>query len=334
MPSQQGSSTDLFFGAAITWVSCSLWPRVVQRPVGLALSSLLTDGVEMIIDSHCHAGTGDGLTGPWDSAASLQNYMHRAARAGIDRTVLFATFHSDYSRANREVARIVRSRPDRFLGFAFVHPTRDRGRIQTLVTEAINRHGFCGIKVHRHDARITREVCEVARLYGLPVLYDVMGEVSIAEILGIEYPDVPFIIPHLGSFSDDWSSQLALIDHLFRHPNIFTDTAGVRRFDLLQRAVQRAGPNKILFGSDGPWLHPGVELEKIRALHLDTRAEDLILGGNFLRLTSQVRARTARVVVAPAGSIPTVNEYRDPWRPDSNLGELHGTLEHLRPKGP
>ena len=37
-------------------------------------------------------------------------------------------------------------------------------------------YGFVGIKVHRHDARITREVCEVARAFGLPVLYDVMGE--------------------------------------------------------------------------------------------------------------------------------------------------------------
>jgi predicted TIM-barrel fold metal-dependent hydrolase len=37
-------------------------------------------------------------------------------------------------------------------------------------------------------------------------------------------------------FADDWRAQLALIDHLVRHPNIYTDTAGVRRFDLLQQA--------------------------------------------------------------------------------------------------
>ena len=65
-------------------------------------------------------------------------------------------------------------------------------------------------------------------------------------------PTVDFIIPHLGSFADDWRAQLALIDHLVRHPNIYADTAGVRRFDLLEQAVQRAGARKILFGSDGP----------------------------------------------------------------------------------
>ncbi len=137
-----------------------------------------------------------------------------------------------------------------------------------MVREAVVEHGFVGIKVHRYDARITREICEVARAYALPVLYDVMGEVSAVELLATEYPDVPFIIPHLGSFADDWRAQLALIDPLVRHPNIFADTSGVRRFDLLARAVQRAGAGKFLFGSDGPWLHPGVELAKVRALEL------------------------------------------------------------------
>ena len=65
----------------------------------------------MIIDCHCHAGKGDGLTGPWDTAAPLEQYLRRAAKAGINRTVLLAAFHSDYSVANREVAGIVASRP-------------------------------------------------------------------------------------------------------------------------------------------------------------------------------------------------------------------------------
>ena len=98
-----------------------------------------------------------------------------------------------------------------------------------LVREAVEELGFVGVKVHRYDARITREICEVARAFSLPVLYDVMGEVSVVELLATEYPDVPFIIPHLGSFSDDWRAQQALIDPLVRHPNVFTDTSGVRR---------------------------------------------------------------------------------------------------------
>lgn len=275
----------------------------------------------MIIDCHCHAGKGDGLTGPWDTAAPLEKYMRRAAQARINRTVLLAAFHSDYAVANREVARITASRPERFYGFAFVHPVRDRGRVQAMVKVAVKRYGFVGIKVHRYDARITREICEVARAFSLPVLYDVMGEVSVCELLAQEYPEVNFIIPHLSSFADDWQAQLAFIDHLARHPNIYTDTSGVRRFDLLEQAAERAGPHKILFGSDGPWLHPAVELTKIRALGLPPEQERLVLGENFLRLIGQVGIRAAlrpstvarKVRPLPAQASAVESEFRDPW---------------------
>jgi predicted TIM-barrel fold metal-dependent hydrolase len=274
----------------------------------------------MIIDSHCHAGKGDGLTGPWDTAAPLDKYLVRAAQAGISRTVLFAAFHSDYAVANREVARIVASRPDLFFGFAFVNAFHDRGRVQRLVRQAVEEFGFVGIKVHRHDAPISREICEAARAFSLPVLYDVMGGVSVCELLAEEYPDVNFIIPHLGSFADDWRAQVALIDHLVRHPNIYTDTAGVRRFDILAQAVERAGARKILFGSDGPWLHPGTELAKVRELRLTRRDEALVLGGNFLRLTDGAGGPgRARIEQRLAHSIPMrrlatqMMERRDPW---------------------
>ena len=276
----------------------------------------------MIIDCHCHAGKGDGLTGPWDTAAPLSLYLRRAAQANIRKTVLFPAFHSDYSVANREVGRIVAAQPDRFYGFAFIHPVHDRGRVMALVKEAVARFGFVGIKVHRHDARITREICEVAYAFRMPVLYDVTGEVSICEMLAEEYPRVNFIIPHLGSFADDWRAQHAFIDYLVRHPNIYTDTSGVRRFDLLVEAVHRAGANKILFGSDGPWLHPGLELVKVRALMLPHALEQLILGGTFLKLISKVRSTNAYSTSSQHQALNNIfpfqiagleREVSDPW---------------------
>jgi uncharacterized protein len=143
-----------------------------------------------------------------------------------------------------EVARIVAKHPGRFYGFAFVHPDRDRGRVTELVEEAVRCHGFCGIKLHRYDGRISREICEVALTYSVPVLYDVIGEISVVELLAQEYPEVSFIIPHLGSFADDWCAHLALIDQLVRHPYFYTDTADVRRFDMLLQALKRFGLRK------------------------------------------------------------------------------------------
>ncbi|HVM34042.1 MAG TPA: amidohydrolase family protein [Actinomycetota bacterium] len=275
-----------------------------------------------VIDCHCHAGKGDGLTGPWDTSAPLTKYLQRAKRAGIDKVVLFPAFHTDYRLANREVARIVAADRTRFYGFAFVHARLDAGRVLPLVREAVERLGFVGLKVHRHDARITREVCDAARAFSLPILYDVMGEASVVELLATEYPDVSWIIPHLGSFSDDWRAQRTIIDHLERHPNVFTDTSGIRRFDLLEEAVERAGAEKILFGSDGPWLHPGHELNKVRLLRLRKNEEQLVLGGNLLRLLR--RSQVHRRRPSGARSLPSphrrrqsvaleVDDYADPW---------------------
>jgi predicted TIM-barrel fold metal-dependent hydrolase len=238
----------------------------------------------MIIDGHCHAGRGERLTAPWNTAARLDAYLRRARRAGIDRTVVFAPFADDYARANAEVAGIVRRHPERLTGYACVHPRRDTGRVRELVGRAVREWGFRGVKVHRLDAPATREVCEVAESLGVPLLYDVAGRPELLEQVAPEFPALTIVVPHLGSFADDWRAHQRLIDQLRRLPNVLADTSGVRRFDYLVQAVRRAGPSRLVFGSDGPWLHPALELAKIRLLGLPPEQEALVTGGNLGRV--------------------------------------------------
>jgi uncharacterized protein len=264
----------------------------------------------MIIDCHCHVGKGDLMTAPWNTDAPIEPYLRRARAAGIDRTVVFAPFHTDYSEANKQVARIVARYPSRLIGFAFVHAARDAGRIFEMVARAVRRWSFRGIKVHGHDAMPTREVCEVARAFRVPLLADVVGRAEVVDMLAPQYPDVNFIIPHLGSFRDDWQAQQRVIDQLVRYRNVYTDTAGVRRFDYIVQAVKRAGPHKVLFGSDGPWLHPGVEIHKVRLLGLPPEQEKLILGSNVIRLMRQARMGKKRPEMPPKYSQPPAPEPR------------------------
>jgi uncharacterized protein len=264
----------------------------------------------MIVDCHCHAGKGDLMTAPWNSDAPIEPYLRRAQAAGIHKTVVFAPFHTDYARANADVARIVARYPNRLLGFAFVHATRDAGRIFEMVQQAVVKWRFRGIKVHGHDAMPNREVCEAARAFRLPVLADVAGQAHVVDILAQQYPDVNFIIPHLGSFSDDWRAQKRVAEQVGRYPNIYTDTAGVRRFDYIVEALKRGGPRKVLFGSDGPWLHPAVELHKIRVLELSRQDEELVLGGNILRLIRHARVGASGQISARLR--PGLDGYRGP----------------------
>ncbi|WP_198384641.1 amidohydrolase family protein [Roseomonas sp. KE2513] len=255
------------------------------------------------IDAHCHAGTADGLTDPWNTDAPLGNYLRRARAAGIARTVVFPAFDSDYRAANARLAEIVRRHAPRLIGFAFVHCRRDKGRIGSMVAEAVRQHGFRGIKVHGYEALLTREACEAARAFRIPVLFDVVGRAEVMDMIAPQYPDVDFIVPHLGSFVDDWRAQQRVVDQIARHPNVYADTSGVRRFDYVVQAIRRAGPGKVIFGSDGPWLHPGLELHKVKLLGLPPAAEAQVLGGNIRRLLARHTEAAGRQAprVLPSG---------------------------------
>jgi hypothetical protein len=78
----------------------------------------------------------------------------------------------------------------------------------------------------------------------------------------------------------------------------------VRRFDYLVRAVKTAGAGKLIFGSDGPWLHPGLELYKIKLLGLPPAAEARITGLNAARLLRM------RVPGGP-GEMPAIRKRHD-----------------------
>lgn len=238
----------------------------------------------VIIDSHCHGIAGFGLMDPWSGESLFARYLQRAQAAGITHSVVFANFHDDYAKANHAVANRVRRHPRRLMGLCYLHAQRDKGRILPMLKTAVEDYGFVGVKVHRHDARITREICEAARVYRVPILYDVETELTVLDWLARDYPDLNFIVPHLSSFAEKWRSQTEFLKRLEAYPNLYTDTSGVRFFDLLMRVIERCGPQKLLFGTDGPWLHPGVELEKIKVMGLSPADRALVLGGNFLRI--------------------------------------------------
>jgi uncharacterized protein len=248
-----------------------------------------------VVDAHCHTGTAGVLSRPGEPDTSLVRYAVRALEAGISQTVIMAPPVGDYAEANRTVRDVVIANPGRYLPFVFVNPHGDRGRIGEVVAWA-RSWGAGGIKVHWSDGVITKEIAETARVHRIPILYDPKGDVDVVRKATRAFPDVAWIIPHLSSFADDWRAQTALVDELTRTPNLFTDTSGVRYFDILADAVRRAGAHKVLFGSDGPYLHPGVELAKVTALKLSAADHRLITRGNILRLIGPAARRSRRPV--------------------------------------
>jgi predicted TIM-barrel fold metal-dependent hydrolase len=216
----------------------------------------------MIIDCHCHAGLGDKMTSPWNTHAPLKSYLRRARAAQIDRTIVMAPFHSDYAVANAQLARIVVRHPGRLIGFAFVHCTRDAGRILQIVDDAVRKWDFRGIKVHGHEAMPTREVCHAARTFRIPLLVDVTSRAEIVDMIAPQYPDVNFIVAHLGSNTDDFRAHQQVAYQLARYPNVFADTSAVRQFDYILRRSNARGRANFSLAPMGRGFIPGSRSRK------------------------------------------------------------------------
>lgn len=244
-----------------------------------AAGALQTKSV--VIDAHCHAGTGQQMQAPWNTRADVHVTIQHMAEAGIDRTIIFPINNSDYERPNQEVAEICAKHPGKFIGFAKHDPQQEAGRIGRLLRREVEQLRLRGLKLHRLP---TREVLDAVEELRIPILYHPERVVNFFNIAS-EYPKVNFVMAHLGNFaSRDWSEHLEAISMARRFPNVFLETSSVVFFKFLEMAVREVGADKLIFGSDGPELDSRVELYKVKLLKLSPADEAKILGGNIARL--------------------------------------------------
>lgn len=152
-----------------------------------------------------------------------------------------------------------------------------------MLKHEVEALGLQGLKLHRLP---TREVLDTVAELRIPVLYH-PEKVSNLHMIATEYPEVPFIVAHLGNFgSQDWTEHQAAIDVAKRYPNVYLETSSVVYQRWLVQAAKELGAAKLIFGSDGPELDCRVELFKVKLLGLNPADEARVLGGNVFRLIS------------------------------------------------
>ncbi len=240
-----------------------------------------------VIDCHAHVGisrvpgTDEELTDPWFTVADPEMILRHAEEAGIDRTVIFPIENTTFEKANEEVAQICRRHPGKFIGFAKHNPVTEKGRIRSLLLREVHELGLRGLKLHDQPSP---EMLDVVKELGLPVLYH-PRRVALYEEFLPSYPTVNFIMAHLGSDqSSNWREHFAAIELAKRFSNVYLDTSTVMLTSYLEKAIQELPPERIVFGSDEPEFDCRMEIFKIRVLNLPKEKEELILGGNMLRL--------------------------------------------------
>ncbi|HEX2162227.1 MAG TPA: amidohydrolase family protein [Thermoleophilaceae bacterium] len=266
----------------------------------------------MVIDAHTHvwpdAIAGRALAG---SVRDLERFgdgrvdslIATMDAAGIDRSVCLGVANSGdrVEAANRFAGSLDR---DRLIGFGSIHP--DLSAAENVAS--LRRHGLVGAKSHPlfqsyslDDPRLL-EILDALRgefaviVHVGPAGADSGARCTPAMIRDIarQLPGLALIACHLGGYRVLDEAE----DSVVGLPGVYLDTSWPPSIATLDRnrvraAIERHGPERVLFASDWPMADPGAELAAVEALGLsdaDTRA---ILGGNLVRLLSELPASSA-----------------------------------------
>jgi predicted TIM-barrel fold metal-dependent hydrolase len=241
-------------------------------------------------------------------------------RHGVSRAMLIASVPGDEA----SVAEAVRAHRSRFVGAFMVHPGApdalarvERAFAESLLstaclfpamhhvslddprTEAI----LTCAEAHRRAVFVHCGVLSIGvrKKLGLPSRFDLrLGDPLAVAAAAVRHPEVPMIIPHFGAgfFREALMAVSAA-------PNVYLDTSssngwiammpGLSLREVLARALEVAGPSRLLFGTDSSffprgWQQQVFDVQRAALADLGVSAEDqaLVFGGNFNRVFAEL----------------------------------------------
>jgi predicted TIM-barrel fold metal-dependent hydrolase len=234
----------------------------------------------MIFDSHMHVGDFPMFNVSMDRAGLVSEMREHAISSGL-------VFHPD----NTLVRDIVMAEPGLY-GLVWANPRRPDAVDETrrLLDEPGSQ--FRGVKLHplldgyHPDDPAVHPIIELLIERELPALIHCGHPIftlpwSIEELVR-RYPTARIILGHMGHGNIIYIN--AAIDVAERNPNVYLETSGMPMHSKIREAVERVGPDRVLYGSDTPFHHPSVELAKVRVSGLSTDLTDRVLGENGRRL--------------------------------------------------
>ncbi len=246
----------------------------------------------MIIDAHLHVDDVPALGWRLEAAECVR----RMDEAGIERGVVMTIV--DAPEVNPEAIELIAEAcaafPGRLEAFARLHPWYGAEALALL--ERAFALGFKGLKLHpvttiAHPAgEETLALIRAAAAHRAPTLFH-CGDEPLTTPLAIacaaaECPEATIILGHMGGyFHVDEAIETAQ-----RFPNLLLETSAMPYPAMVREAVERLGPERVLYASDGPACSPRIEVEKVRLAGLDPAAERLVLGENARRMLAAVKS--------------------------------------------
>jgi len=154
---------------------------------------------------------------------------------------------------NDSVHKVVSRYPERFMAFVVINPKLKNA--MEVLEKGIEEQGMVGVKCHAwwHRIDISSELLPIARRCeekGLPLLVHLGGGRQTGNFKALldNCPRLKLILAHLAipHFQKSWKL-------IKEEKNCFVDISGsyINAF-MVRRAVKALGPDKVIFGSDGP----------------------------------------------------------------------------------
>ena len=230
-------------------------------------------------------------------------WLHRAMTAIYQSNVkadgkvdILGTKYEIFSKPpNEEVLQAVQAHPDRFFGWVFVNPAGPDDPVQ-VIQNCMTGPAMIGVKAHpywhNYPVRKLEPTAAWCEQQGKPMLIHLgAGENGDYRFLPDRFPRLKIIYAHAGV------PESAAVCALARqNPNLFVDLSSSSYVDLraARTAVQTAGANKCLFGTDGPYFHVhdrgfdfGHFRRLIEQLRLSPLDQERVLSKNFLELSGR-----------------------------------------------
>lgn len=243
---------------------------------------------EQIFDVHGHLGRFQ-MSLP---ELHAQETVERMRRYHIRKMVVSSTLALSYNvrAGNQQVAEAVAAHPE-LLGYAVLDPHDVAGAAEEL--DRCFRHDrFVGVKLHPRLSGKPTSSDQFAALfeqiapYRCPVLIHNDGPDYATAILQLAraHPQLPIIIAHAGPSRPDEAAfnAAAQADNLYlEFATTFPWRGGVRR------AIETAGVDRILFGSDFPLIDPGYVLGHYQEADLSADEQQAIMWRNAEQLFSR-----------------------------------------------
>jgi len=255
---------------------------------------LSESGIRMI-DAHAHLGPYFNFYVPHADADTMVAMMERMGTEQAWITSIPAC-GADIARGNDMTAAAVRKHPQRFLGYAAVnphYPERIRGELERSFDEL----GLCMIKVHPSimEYSVSGPGYEPAWRFAAErhtiVLSHTWTGGSICAPgqfgpLAKEYPDVTFILGHSGGTP---AGYVEAIEVAQRYSNIYLDLCrSVMSRVWVERIVTEVGPDRVVWGTDFPFIDPIYVLGRLASVALSDEAKRKVFGETAAKLREKL----------------------------------------------